>query len=138
MFFDLKAEIKRWDSLKTEIKKCIDNRKANNETNQVIFYITCPKLDINLYHDETLEKVKGILEHNHVKYTYVDTVPGSWNLNRDWIETELMECAIEYSGVYPINWNLDDIIIFEELENQGQIIVLATIKTAGGEYVPNH
>lgn len=126
------------ENRKKAIQEWITNRKEKNEINQMLFYITVPALNINVYKDETLKLIADLLNRNNVTYNYVDTVPGAWNLNRDWIGTDVMDCIVEYCGVYPINWSIDDIIIFEELETQGKIVVLAIVKTMDGKYIPNH
>lgn len=126
------------ENRKKAIQEWIISRKEKNEINQMLFYITVPALNINVYKDETLKLIADLLNRNNVSYNYVDTIPGAWNLNRDWIETDVMDCIVEYCGVYPINWSIDDIITFEELENQGKIVVLAIIKTTDGKYIPNH
>ena len=47
-----------------------------------MFYITVPK-DTNLCRDETIRKIEGMLDRNHVSHGHVDTVCGAWNPHAD-------------------------------------------------------
>lgn len=48
-----------------------------------------------------------------------------------------MDCIVEFCGVYPVDWNIDDVVDFERMETEGEIVV-----TVGwiedGKYIPNH
>ena len=96
------------------IREWIDARKERGEITKCMFYITVPK-DTDIYKDETIRKIEGMLDRNHVSHGHVDTVCGAWNLNRDWIETGEVDCIVEFCGVYPIDWNLEDVAEFERL-----------------------
>ena len=88
------------------IQEWIDARRERGEAaTKCMFYITVPK-DTDLYKDETIKKIEGILDKNHVSHGHVDTVCGAWNLNRDWIETGEIDCIVEFCGVYPVNWDM--------------------------------
>lgn len=118
------------------IKEWINTRKEDNELTACVFYITVPKR-VKLDKDETIKKIEDILDRNHVGHRYVDTLPGSWNLNRDWIETDQVDAAVEYCGVYPANWDIEDVVKLERMEYDGEIIIMVDwIKD--GEHVPNH
>ena len=95
------------------IQEWIDARRERGEAaTKCMFYITVPK-DTDLYKDETIKKIEGILDKNHVSHGHVDTVCGAWNLNRDWIETGEIDCIVEFCGVYPVNWDMDDVAELE-------------------------
>lgn len=115
------------------IRKWINARKERNEIKKCIFYITTPKC-VDVYKNE---KIKGILDRNRVEYCNVDSVCGAWNLNRDWIESDIMNCIAEYCGVYPIDWDIHDVVEFERMEANGEIIVFVDW-IEDGKYVPNH
>ena len=83
------------------IQEWIDARRERGEAaTKCMFYITVPK-DTDLCRDETIKKIEGMLDRNHVGHDHVDTVCGAWNLNRDWIETGEIDCIVEFCGVYP-------------------------------------
>lgn len=118
------------------IQEWIDARKERGETQTCMFYITIPKC-IAFDKDKTVGKIKDILGRNHVGYGYVDTVCGAWNLNRDWIETEEMDCIVEFCGVYPIAWDMNDVAELERMETEGEIIVMVDW-IENGKHIPNH
>ena len=118
------------------IQEWIDARKERGEITKCMFYITVPK-DTDIYKDETIRKIEGILDRNHVSHGHVDTVCGAWNLNRDWIETGEIDCIVEFSGVYPVNWDVDDVAELERMETDGEIIVLVDW-IEDGKHIPNH
>lgn len=118
------------------IREWIDTRKERDEITKCMFYITIPKL-ADLKQDETVKKIEAILDKNHVEHGHVDTVCGAWNLNRDWIETGEIDCIVEYGGVFPINWDMDDVVEFERMECDGEIIVLVDW-IEDGKHIPSH
>lgn len=63
---------------------------------------------------------------------------GSFNLNRDWIETTTdIPCYIEYCGVYPVNWSPEDCRTLEKLDYQGKVII-NVVYHIDGKYISNH
>ena len=118
------------------IREWIEARKERDEITKCMFYITVPKRT-NLIKDQTIKKIEGILEKNNVAHGHVDTVCGAWNLNRDWIETGEIDCIVEYCGVYPVNWDMDDVVEFERMECDGEIIVLVDW-IVDGKHIPNN
>lgn len=108
---------------KQTIQEWIDRRKEDKEITECAFYITVPKFIDDLYENDVIKKIWDMLNRNKVTYERVDTVPGAWNLNKEWIETGHMDCIVEYCGAYPIHWNMDDIIEFERMEKEGEIVV---------------
>lgn len=118
------------------IREWIDARKERGEITKCMFYITVPK-DTDIYKDETIRKIEGMLDRNHASHGHVDTVCGAWNLNRDWIETGEIDCIVEFCGVYPIDWDLEDVAEFERMETEGEIIALVDW-IEDGKHIPNH
>lgn len=118
------------------IRRWIDARKERGEITKCVFHITVPK-NVDLNSDETIRKIESVLDNNHVKYIHVDTVCGSWNLNRDWIETGEMNCIVEFCGVYPVDWAIEDVAEFERMETEGEIIAMVDW-IEDGKYIPNH
>ena len=101
------------------IREWIDARKERGEITKCMLYITVPK-DTDIYKDETIKKICG-----------------AWNLNRDWVETGVIDCIVEFCGVYPIDWDLEDVAEFERMETDGEIIVLVDW-IEDGKHIPNH
>lgn len=118
------------------IQEWIDARKERGEITECVFYITVPK-DTDILNDETIKKIETILDRNHVSSVRVDTVCGAWNLNRDWIETGRMNCIVAFCGVYPIDWDIEDVVELERMETDGKIIVLVDW-IVDGKHIPNH
>lgn len=120
------------------IHSWIDARKKQ-EITKCVFYITIPQNlgALNVCKDHRIKRIEEILSKNHVNYRYVDTVSGAWNLDKVWIETDTLDCIVEYCGVYPISWDIEDVVEFEQLEQEGRITVLVHWITDKG-HVPNH
>lgn len=120
------------------IQEWINKRKeAGEKPVPCMFHITVPRADVNLREDKTIRKVEEILVRNGVSSNNVDTVPGAWNLNRDWVETGLIDCIVEFCGVYPVGWNMDDVVELERMETEGEIIICVSW-LKDGKYVLNH
>ncbi len=123
------------------LSRWIQNRVKDKETTNCIFYITTPKLIDSLYKDESIKEVCSLFDKYDIDYMKVDTMPGSFNLNRDWIETSvqnLIECAVEYSGVYPVHWDIEDVVRLEEMERNGNVIIMVVWVTDDGKIIQNH
>jgi hypothetical protein len=124
------------------IKRWIEDRlKEKQVPYKVMFEITVPKMtneDENIYNNLTLQKVRDIFNKYSIRTEFVDTVSGSFNLNRDWLETkDDVECYVEYCGVYPIHWNIEDVVELERMDYDGEIIIRA-FWHVDKEYIPNH
>lgn len=119
----------------------IQSRKEDGqEPIPCIFSITIPQflLEGRLEDNEYIQKVTSILEKYKIEWTSCDTLPGAFCLNRDWIQTKDIPCYIEYCGVYPVEWDIEDVVTLEQLEYEGKIIVFVDWHTKEGEYIPNH
>lgn len=58
-------------------------------------------------------------------------------LSEDSVETAPVECAVEFCGVYPIGWDLEDMAEFERMESDGEIVAMV-YRRQNGSLVPNH
>lgn len=123
---------------KEMIQNCIKNRKERGELTSCIFYISIPDARNQLLDNPLIKKISGMLNKYHIDNGICDTVSGAYNLNRDWLETGVMDCAVEYCGVYPVDWDIEDVLEFEDLEYSGQILVNVIWKLGEHEYEPNH
>lgn len=124
------------------IKSWIDECKNEEKIVQCLFYISTPHLcdgdESDFRTESEIVEVGKILDRNGIKWVPVDTILGDWNLNKVWIETEAMECMVEYCGVYPANWPyVDDIVRLEKMCNEGEIIIRVMVKK-NGKWVDNH
>lgn len=123
-----------------EIKGWIDTRVENSCCTKCYFYVTVPSKSYSVHITEVpiLKKVIKMAEAVGIKTTFCDTIEGAFNLNRDWIEIGPMDCGVEFCGVYPITWNIEDVVEFEMMENSGQIIVQVFWVDSEGKFIPNH
>lgn len=125
------------------ISKCIEDRVNKKETIKCIFDVTVPqcletRLEFNKHVD--IKEVCGIFDKYSIKYETVDSMPGAFNLDRMWLDTDIetpIECAIEYCGVYPVNWDIKDVIKLEKMECSGKIIIKVSCITADGDLALN-
>jgi len=124
---------------KDVIKEMIQNRKDLGQTPyEVKFSVTTPKHSEDFHDNPTILKIIKLFEKYGHKIGAVDTVMGAYNLNRDWLEHDgTVKCYVEYCGVYPIEWDTEDVAEFDRMENEGEIVVLVNW-IVNGEYVPNH
>ena len=128
-------------SREVEILSYINSRKkANEKPMPCIFDITVSNIseEEGLYSNESISILTDIFDKYGIEYQQVDTVEGSFNLNRDWIETKDIPCYIEYCGVYPINWDIKDVVTLEQLEYTGKVIIKVTWHPEEDKYIPNH
>lgn len=118
-----------------QIKSWIDERIKDNDTVNCLFWILLLK-----------EEGKESLDYLLDKYGYtngtVDTVGGCWNLDDGWYELTDIESVVEYCGVYPVKWDIEDVVLLERLYNSRAIYisVMYKIKKEDGsiKYIPNH
>jgi len=112
------------------IKKMIDARLKNNDYEDCYFSVLILDNSIETSFKELLSR------YNYNDYT-IDTVSGCWNLNDDWYQFRC-NAIIEWSAVYPIDWNLADIIYLEELYNKRKIYIQVYHKVSGNIWEPIH
>lgn len=131
------------------IKDWIDARVEANETTSCFFYITTPftQYSCDIIEVPIIKKITAMLERNGIEkfgsdgphWTFCDTISGAFNLNREWIEVGPIDCAVEFCGVYPVNWNIEDVVEFEMMEEAGQILVqVFWVDKDNKNFVPNH
>ena len=118
------------------IKEWIKWRKQKNKTNIVRFYISPANANINIYEDKLINKIAEKFKAIGIETSPVDTVDGSFNLNRDFLETDEVEAIIEYCGVYPVNMNPEDSAWLSKLDDEGKIRIMVFVKK-GNKLVPN-
>ena len=120
---------------KQEIKKLIDKRLKNNDTINCLFQIL-------LINEAAKAIVENLLTKNGYDIYTVDTISGCWSLNDDWYELDNVESIVEYCGVYPVKWDLDDIVLLEDLYYNRDIYINVLWKKENRnktiKYIPNH
>lgn len=118
------------------------NKRMNygEEPTPCIFQITTPKFleDERLEDDESIKVLTDIFDKYGIGWQRVDTIGGAFNLNRDWIETKDIPCYIEYCGVYPIKWDVEDVATLEKLDYDGKVIIKVLWHTEDEKFIPNH
>lgn len=118
------------------IREWISERKKKGQLTGCVLYITVPKY-IKIQDDVTIRKVEAILDRNHVDHAQVDTVSSAYNLDREWVQTGRIDCVIEYCGVYPAGWEINDVVELERMEHAGEIII-SVWQDVKGKYLPNN
>lgn len=120
---------------KNEIQNMITNRLANNDTVNCLFQILLLK-------KESKDILEELLKRNGYETYTVDTVEGCWNLNDDWYEFDNVESIVEFCGVYPVKWNINDVILLEDLYYNRNIYIKVSWKKENEDgtikYIPNH
>ena len=117
-----------------------DRKDSNQEPTPCIFQITVPNfLETDRLEDnENIKIVIKLLDKYNIEWGNVDTVEGTYNLNRDWIETGDIPCYIEYCGVYPTNWDIEDVETIEQLEYTGKVIIRVLWHPEQEKFIPNN
>jgi hypothetical protein len=116
------------------IELWIKDRVKKNETTTVRFYIS-PKTITNIFGNELMQKIEEKFKKIGVNCSVVDTVEGSFNLNRDYLETDKFEAIVEYCGVYPVKMDTKDSAWLSELDNMGEIRIVVMVYKDGKEYM---
>ena len=112
------------------IQEWIDERMKDNDYGKVLFSVLV--LD-PAYENQVVELIK----RNYPKYTRCDTKLGCWCLNDDWYEF-YADAITEYCGVYPIKWNIADVVFLEELYLRRKIYIDAAWVAKDGHLRPIH
>lgn len=120
---------------KNEIQNMITDRLETNDTVNCLFQILLLK-------EELKDILEGLLKRNGYETGTVDTVEGCWNLNDDWYELDDVKSIVEYCGVYPVEWDIEDVVLLEELYCNRDIYIKVCWKkeTEDGmiKYIPNN
>lgn len=109
------------------------------EPTPCIFQITTPKFlkDKRLEDDENIKVLTALFDKYGIGWRSVDTIGGTFNLNRDWIETKDIPFYIEYCGVYPVKWDVEDVATLEKLDYDGKVIIKVLWHPEDGKFIPN-
>ena len=89
---------------------------------------------------KAFQKTVGIFEKylgegNHIR---VDSMDGCWDLNRVWYQFPAIPCGVEYSGVYPLEWEWEDVQKLTEWIDDGEIWVTVMVwDRKNKKYIPN-
>ena len=112
------------------IKRWVDEEKKEGRIHIVRFYISPQRADVHIYEDVIIREVLRKFENSGIGVTsiQVDSVNGSFNLNRGFIETDEFDAIIEFGGVYPVDMNPEDSAWLSELDDAGLIRIVVFIK----------
>lgn len=120
---------------KNELKEIIRTRIDEKEL------IPCQFSISETFDPKYVEEMTDIFDKYGLEYKTADTLPGAFNLNRDWIQTDHIKspipCAVEFCGAYPANWDIEDVIKLIKLEDEGKIIVMVYYIN-GDDLIPNN
>lgn len=108
----------RLDNLKEMIQARIEDNELTN----------CQFLISKTTDEKYVKEIIDIFDKYEIEYGRVDTLSGAFNLNRDWVQTDSgkspIPCAVEFCGVYPANWDIEDVFKLVELEEEGKVIIM--------------
>ena len=114
----------------SRIQRWIAERITNKDYTNTLFSV--------LVLDPAYEKqVIELIERNYPNYSRCDTKLGCWCLNDDWYEF-YADAITEYGGVFPVNWNIADVVFLEELYLRRKIYIDAAWVTKDGHFRPIH
>ena len=123
------------ENRKSEIQNMITKRLNENDTVNCLFQMLLLK-------KESKSIIEALLKRNGCQTYTVDTVEGCWNLNDEWYELNDVEAIVEYCGVYPIKWDIDDVVLLEKLYYNREIYIKVLWKKENKDrtvkYIPNH
>lgn len=120
------------------IQSSIEQRIKDDDIVKARLVISPKSAKTDVRRDETIRKIKELFKSIGVDSGVVDNALGSFDLNRNWLETEYFDACIEYDGVYPIKMNPKDIAWLQNLDYIGEIRILAYIKDKDGTEHPNY
>lgn len=126
-----------------EIKDSIQERKERKEITNTIFYLTTSKaayekadlMSVQAFQEAVALFQKYLGDDNYIQ---VDSVDGCWDLNRVWYKFSDIPCGVEYSGVYPLEWEWEGVKRLIELIDGGEIWVTVMVwNRKNKKYIPN-
>lgn len=101
-----------------------ENDKANKETLFCVFYFSAAANKTNICESEAIEKIVEILEKYEINYNICSDVENAFNIGRKWVTTMPIECYVESTGVYPIDWAIEDLVTLQNLDENGETIIM--------------
>lgn len=116
-----------------------DRKNSGEQPYKVLFNFAVPgHSGSGLLDTPAMMKVQEIFQKYGKKIYTCDTMAGDYNLNRDWAEVQGdVDCFVEFCGVYPVDWDIDDVVTIDEMEHNGEIMIHVDWHV-GDKYVPNH
>jgi SAM-dependent MidA family methyltransferase len=119
------------DYFDQETQKYVKNRKYNR---------ICDVPDVKKFINLCKKTGVGIANE------FCDTIPASFDLNQEWVETEWTMLDVEYSGAHPESWSDEEKAWFSELNRTGKLQTLVFWKAPEDKItcencrriIPNH
>jgi len=103
------------------IREWIDRRLKNDEITKVRFYISPKDCIESIYENKLIAEIEKMFKEIGINTNFVDTIPGAFNLNRNYLETDKFDAIVEYCGVYPIKMDAKNSAWLSALDNCGEI-----------------
>ena len=123
------------ENRKNKIQNMIAERLADNDTINCLFQILLLK-------EESKDVLEDLFKRNGYETYTVDTIGGCWNLNDDWYELDNVKSIVEFCGVFPVEWNIIDVFLLEELYYNRDIYIQVFWKKENEDgtikYIPNN
>ena len=101
-----------------------ENDRMNKETLFCVFYFSAAANKVNINESEAIERIIEILEKYEINYNICSGVENAFNIGRKWITTMPIECYVESTGVYPIDWSTEELVTLQTLDENGEIIIM--------------
>ena len=109
--------------LESVIKSMEDKMSRGDNPDRVVFKFSPPEVSWKFLENENIKLIKEILSYYDINFRVTYEDKGSFNFNRQWLETDVIECFIYDYGVYPIDWKVEDLQILEDLDYKGKLII---------------
>ena len=110
---------------KEEIRNVISKSKITYATR---YSVSPLKSNIKIKEDKNMNKVIELLDKYSIAYMIAQerdttTFTRPYNLKREQLTTDFIETVSDTEGVYPLRWNIKDILKLDKLEKTGKVIL---------------
>ena len=109
-------------------KDLIESYFKNNRYSYKKRFVVSPVNITNrpIRNNKFIKEFLNLLDKYNISYSIESnqftTYTRPFNLNRNWIVTDLIECIESKEGIYPLNWNIEDLLILDRLANKSNLI----------------
>jgi hypothetical protein len=138
-------EVKKMSPIESSMKEAIKETLEKPEDRISHVLLSISPSNILAYYEENIgsitelpvaKKIIKILEKYDIAWHIVDTVTGAYDLNRPYIEFKNpIPAVIEYSGVVPLNWDIDDIYTLTYLNYSGEVMIHVNVYDKNGTFL---
>lgn len=82
----------------------------------------------NIENNKFIKEFLSLLDIYKIEYSIQNkqcsTNIRHFNNNRNWIVTDSIECIEVTEGIYPVNWNINDLLLLDKLANKSNLIFM--------------